>query len=48
MKSFEVGEDKTLAIKTEKKIKSKKSRKFIESLLSINGDEIFKRLKESI
>ncbi|MDQ2179569.1 GIY-YIG nuclease family protein [Marinifilum sp. D714] len=44
-KSFEVGNNKTIALKMERKIKNMKSRKFIEKLLIPNeGKKIFKDL----
>jgi len=48
-KSFEVGNNKTFALKMERKIKNMKSRKFIEKLLEpTKGDIIFKDLLEKI
>jgi len=48
-KSFEVGHNKTVALKMERKIKNMKSRKFIEKLLiPIEGEIIFKDLLQKI
>lgn len=48
-KWFEVGLNKTIALKMERKIKNMKSRKFIEKLLIPNeGEKIFKDLLQKI
>ena len=48
-KSFEVGNNKTLALKLERKIKSMKSRKFIEKLLNPDqGNQLFQDLIKKI
>ena len=48
-KAFEVGNNKTLALKIEQKIKKMKSRKYLEKLLgNAEGDRIFSDLIEKI
>ena len=47
--SFSVGDNKTLALKLERKIKKMKSRKYLESLIDpAKGEEIFSNLQKQV
>jgi putative endonuclease len=48
-KTFKVGKDKKLALKMERKIKSMKSRKYLEQLLDPQkGEQIFYNLLKTV